>query len=517
LSKTINTPEARQFALAMPRATAVAQKQFFTQAEYEQAVREDLTRSLKGTGDQIVGAGTKLAQIGAYGPVYGSLAEKIKYLGTIEQGTFEEREAQAKKGQAVTDKATQSIVDANIQNRKARDTLQDLIHYGIVPVTTAMKTAAGATNSVTEAFESAAKKLGVVIKKRETPGAAEQAPARPAAPRPSQPAQPAQPRAVSRELATDLMSRLSASGVTDNRAQANILAQVDAESQGQSNKKENLNYSAERLLKVFPNKFKDLADAQAVVAQGQEAIGNKLYGGRMGNAENEGFLYRGRGLIQLTGKQNYEKFGKMLGVDLVKNPDLAADPEIAKQIAVAYFAEKQKSGVNLSDIKQIGKAVGYAGGNAETQKRAGLANNYLDYTKTAAPVTPKSARDTELPATSVTPKSARDTEQDRRNNASVDPRRTDLPTAQAEPVAPIPRANGGVIRAAPGGVNVLAAEAGKNEAFVPLPDGKSIPVQIASDEKQMGMMSAQLDRLDQLVTIMQNQLGVSQKLLKYAQ
>lgn len=78
-------------------------------------------------------------------------------------------------------------------------------------------------------------------------------------------------------------------------------------------------------------------------------------------------------------------------------------------------------------------------------------------------------------------------------------------------------ANGGVIPAAPGGVSVVAGEAGMNEAFVPLPDGRSIPVQIAGTDEQMSMMSQQLNRLDDLVRIMQNQLGVSQKLLKYAQ
>ena len=91
------------------------------------------------------------------------------------------------------------------------------------------------------------------------------------------------------------------------------------------------------------------------------------------------------------------------------------------------------------------------------------------------------------------------------------------PKQATMPVAPTPQANGGVIRATPGGVNVLAAEAGKNEAFVPLPDGKTIPVQMVNNEQQMGMMAAQLDRLDQMVRIMQNQVGVSEQILKYAQ
>ena len=88
--------------------------------------------------------------------------------------------------------------------------------------------------------------------------------------------------------------------------------------------------------------------------------------------------------------------------------------------------------------------------------------------------------------------------------------------AEARKAAP-KMANGGVIQAAPGGVDIVAGEAGKNEAVVPLPDGKTIPVQIAGSDEQLGLMSAQLSKLDDLVRVMQNQLGVSQKLLQYAQ
>jgi putative chitinase len=484
LSGTLNTPEAQKLLLTMPNAAAVAGKETFTQAEFQQAALGDITANLSG-------AGTQLAKIGANNDTFLSIQEQMKLKAYLEAGTADEREEAAKKAQVVTDKATQNMTDIQDANRKSRDSLQDLVNAGIVPVTTGMKGLANATDKTIEGFTKMAEKLGVPVKKREEAAAAAGAKAepRPAAAPPSAAPVPAGKPAVSKELATDLMSRLSSSGITDKRSQANILAQVDAESAGRANRKENLNYTPEQLLKTFPKKFKDLAEAQAVVSQGQEAIGNKVYGGRMGNAENEGFLYRGRGLIQLTGKQNYEKFGKMLGVDLVKNPDLAADPEIAKQIAVAYFADKQKAGVDLSDIKQIGKAVGYAGGDAETQKRAGLANAYLEDTKMSPSVAPK----------------------------SVTASGTSSPTAQADPVAPIPRANGGVIPAVPGGVNVLAAEAGMNEAFVPLPDGKTIPVQMAGNEEQLSMMSAQLDRLDQLVRIMQTQVGVSERILKYAQ
>lgn len=173
-----------------------------------------------------------------------------------------------------------------------------------------------------------------------------------------------------------LLSKLAASGISDPRAQANILAQVKAESGGVA-KSESLKYSPERLLQAFPKYFKNLEDAQKVSAQGEEAIGNRIYGGRMGNAGDEGYKYRGRGLIQLTGKSNYEKYGKMIGVDLVKNPDMANDPEIAQQLAVAYFKDRGQ-GKDLTDINQVGKLVGYVDqGGAETRKRAQYAQSFL--------------------------------------------------------------------------------------------------------------------------------------------
>lgn len=171
------------------------------------------------------------------------------------------------------------------------------------------------------------------------------------------------------------LQKMSAGGITDQTAQRNILAQIAAESGGVA-KSENLNYSPKRLLELFPKYIKDLDDARALIKQGPEAIGNRIYGGRMGNTATEGFMYRGRGLIQLTGKANYEKYGKMIGVDLVNNPDLANDPEVAQMLAVAYFRDKQQKGVNLSDIGQIGKAVGYVDINgAETAKREQIAKS----------------------------------------------------------------------------------------------------------------------------------------------
>ena len=180
-----------------------------------------------------------------------------------------------------------------------------------------------------------------------------------------------------------LLGELKKQGITANSALANIMAQVQAESGFKPRSEEVGQYSAKTLYNLYgpeqsKNKprFKSMEEAQAVVSQGPEAVGNLLYGGRMGNAADEGYKYRGRGLIQLTGKSNYERYGKLIGVDLVENPDLANDPEIASKLAAAYFKDKEKKGVDLTDIRAVGKAVGYAGGEAETQKRAQLAQGF---------------------------------------------------------------------------------------------------------------------------------------------
>ena len=93
---------------------------------------------------------------------------------------------------------------------------------------------------------------------------------------------------------------------------AAFLAQCAHESGGFRAIKENLNYKAESLCKVWPRLFPNI-DIARQYAQQPEKIANRAYGGRMGNGPEEsgdGWKFCGRGLIQLTGKQNYEKFGK---------------------------------------------------------------------------------------------------------------------------------------------------------------------------------------------------------------
>ena len=111
---------------------------------------------------------------------------------------------------------------------------------------------------------------------------------------------------------------------------AHLLGQCAHESTGFTRKVENLNYtSAERIRTVFgKRRFPSLADAQEYVRQ-PRLLANKVYGGRMGNTgPDDGWRFKGRGWIQLTGRDNYRRFGPPLGMDLERNPELAAELDL---------------------------------------------------------------------------------------------------------------------------------------------------------------------------------------------
>lgn len=106
---------------------------------------------------------------------------------------------------------------------------------------------------------------------------------------------------------------------------AHFLAQCHHESMGFSRKEENLNYSAERLLQVFPKYFNP--DQAKLYARNPVIIASRVYANRMGNREEDsgdGYRYRGRGYIQLTGHDNYKAFDLAVSDDVVGNPDFVA-------------------------------------------------------------------------------------------------------------------------------------------------------------------------------------------------
>ena len=173
-----------------------------------------------------------------------------------------------------------------------------------------------------------------------------------------------------------------AEGQTAGNAEAlgMAMAQIQAEC-GFKPRSENLNYRASTLRRVFPTRVRSQAFAEELVAAGPAAIANTMYGGRYGNAQNEGYKYRGRGLIQLTFKSNYETYGPKAGhPEIVQNPDLVNDPEIAVRIACAYIQSKSVTWTSFDFVslgQQFRRAVGYADqGGAETQNRIGLGRGF---------------------------------------------------------------------------------------------------------------------------------------------
>ena len=146
---------------------------------------------------------------------------------------------------------------------------------------------------------------------------------------------------------------------TLNRRAA-FLAQCGHESAGFSRVTENLNYSAEGLNKVFRKYFPTVESAKLYARQPQK-IANRVYANRMGNgneSSGDGWKYRGRGFIQLTGKFNYHNCGIDIGVDLVNKPEYLETMEGALKSAMWYW-NKRKINVfaDKNDIVGMTKAI----------------------------------------------------------------------------------------------------------------------------------------------------------------
>jgi putative chitinase len=134
---------------------------------------------------------------------------------------------------------------------------------------------------------------------------------------------------------------------------------------------ENLNYTAERLIKVFPRYFPNMRIAKQY-AHNPQAIANKIYSNRMGNgneASNQGYFYRGRGFLQLTGKSSYIAFSEHIGEDCVKNPDLVSS-KYALESAGWYFkarlGERANAPLNSQGVKLV---TGFVKGSDSSYKQ----------------------------------------------------------------------------------------------------------------------------------------------------
>ena len=125
---------------------------------------------------------------------------------------------------------------------------------------------------------------------------------------------------------TEMPSVMEKFGIKTELRLAHFLAQCGQESGNFRVVKENLSYSAERLVEIFPKYFPTIASTNGY-AKNPEKIANKVYGGRMGNgneASGDGNKYSGRGYIQLTGKQNYTLFDDFVPEVILTEPGLVA-------------------------------------------------------------------------------------------------------------------------------------------------------------------------------------------------
>jgi putative chitinase len=162
-----------------------------------------------------------------------------------------------------------------------------------------------------------------------------------------------------------------------------FLAQCAHESGNFKFVEENLNYSADGLLKIFPKYFSK--DTAAIAARKPEVIANIVYSNRLGNsdrASGEGWKYKGRGFIQLTGKVNYKAFGEYIKVDLIANPDLVAT-KYPLTSAAWYFEVRKlwsiaEQGIDEETIKKITKLInGGTHGLADRISKTKTINSFL--------------------------------------------------------------------------------------------------------------------------------------------
>jgi predicted chitinase len=179
-----------------------------------------------------------------------------------------------------------------------------------------------------------------------------------------------------------LIDKMNEAGITNPYTQVGILSVINKECNFKP--KSEVSYattSNSRIRKIFGKRVAGYSDSELdALKRDQRKFFNVVYAKTVGNRGGEdGFLYRGRGFNQLTGIKNYEKYSKMIGMgdELVKNPDLVNDPEIAAKIAIAFFT-KGKSASTFPNFTDKVEAAEYfadinAGGTVSSHRSNAVA------------------------------------------------------------------------------------------------------------------------------------------------
>lgn len=179
-----------------------------------------------------------------------------------------------------------------------------------------------------------------------------------------------------------LVACFSMFGISTPVAQAMFIAQVGHESGGFTRTVENLNYTPQGLLSTFGKRISgyqaDMLGRTKAHPANQEAIANLVYQGRLGNKlSGDGWKYRGRGLIQITGQENYRTCGDGLKLDLVSSPQLLEQDSYA-MLSAGWYWQSRNCGRFASDIERVTLLInGGKNGLADRQGRYDLARKVL--------------------------------------------------------------------------------------------------------------------------------------------
>lgn len=148
-----------------------------------------------------------------------------------------------------------------------------------------------------------------------------------------------------------LVKRMIAKGITNPYTQSAILAVVSKESAFIPKNEGSYRTTNNARIRSIFSKLSKLNDAELnALKSNDEAFFNAIYGGMYGNAQNEGYKYRGRGFQQLTFKGNYKAVGDKIGVDLVSNPDKLNDPTVAADAVIEFFKDQIEKGKKLGKL-----------------------------------------------------------------------------------------------------------------------------------------------------------------------
>jgi putative chitinase len=164
-------------------------------------------------------------------------------------------------------------------------------------------------------------------------------------------------------------------GIDTPLREAHFVAQLAHECAQFTRLEENLNYGAARILTVWPSRFPLPGDA-IPYAHNPEKLANRVYSNRLGNGVEEsgdGWRYRGRGPIQITGRANYKAAGDAIGLDLVETPEAVLRPVVGCDVAGWFWQSKKLNSLaDVDNIRHITMRIN--GGSHGMEERRGWLN-----------------------------------------------------------------------------------------------------------------------------------------------